>query len=82
MSNQAENKYNRTGSGANKSVFDTIASNTGIQEAVNTEKKKKKATFDMDAELHKQLRRYAADYDKPMVTIVEEALNEYLNYKR
>lgn len=81
MSNQAKNKYNRTGPGANKTVFDTIASNTGIQETVNTEKKKKKATFDMDAELHKRLRMYAADHDKPMVTIVEKALNEFLNKK-
>jgi predicted HicB family RNase H-like nuclease len=79
MSEQAKSKYNRTGPGANKSVFDTIASDTGIQENVNTDKKKKKATFDLDADLHKKLRIYAAAQDTTMVTIVEEALNEYLN---
>lgn len=77
MSNQTKNKYNRTGPGANKSVFDTIASNTGTQGNVNTAKKK--ATFDMNAQLHRRLKRYAADHDKTMVTIIEEALNDYLN---
>ena len=59
MLEQKKNKYNRKTSGANQAVFETIKSNTEMQEPVNTAKKKK-ATFDMDPSLHKRLREYAA----------------------
>lgn len=79
MSEQTRNnKYNRTGPGANQAVFSAFADDTVIQETVNTDKKKKKATFEMDPDLHRRLRRYAADHDTTMVTIVEKALNDYL----
>jgi len=79
MSEQMKNnKYNRTGPGSNQTVFSMIADDKEIQETVNAEKKKKKATFDMDADLHRRLRRYAVDYDTTMITIVEKALNEFL----
>lgn len=82
MSEQTKNnKYNRTGPGANKAVFSTIAGNEEIQESVNTVKKKKKATFEMDVDLHRQLRRYAADHDTTMITIVEKALNDFFSNK-
>jgi len=79
-------KYNRTGTGANKTIFSVFAGdtevqedvNTGVQETVSTEVKKKKATFEMDAELHRKLRMYAANHDTTMVMIVEKALSEYL----
>lgn len=77
MSKQTKNnKYNRTRPGANQAVFGAIANNTGVQEPVRTGKKK--ATFEMDPELHRSLRRYAADHDTTMVTVVEKALNHYL----
>lgn len=77
MSEQMKNnKYNRTGPGANKAVFSVLADNTGVQGTVNTDKKK--ATFEMDADLHRKLRRYAADHDTTMITVVEKALNDYL----
>lgn len=75
MSEQTNNKYNRTGTGANKAVFSTF---TEKQETVNTVKKKKKATFEMDADLHRRLKRYSADHDIKMVEIVEQALNDFL----
>lgn len=72
MSESQKNKYTKLGRGANKSVFKTISLNT------DRDKKKKKATFDMDYDLHHKLRRYAVDNDTTMVTIVEKALNEFL----
>jgi len=81
MSEQTKNnKYNRTGPGANQTVFSTIAGNTEIQESVN-KVKKKKATFEMDVDLHRQLRRYAADHDTTMITVVEQALNDFFSSK-
>ncbi|MEC1524449.1 hypothetical protein P9D43_20820 [Neobacillus niacini] len=53
--------------------------NTGIQETVNTERKIKKATFELDAILHKKLRTFAALNDTTMVDIVEKAINEYFD---
>lgn len=76
MSKQTKsNKYNRTGPGANRNVFDTLADNTGKQETENIGKKK--ATFEMDPDLHRKLRRYAADHDTTMVKVVEKALHDY-----
>jgi len=51
--------------------------NTAIQESVNTEKKK--ATFVLDAGLHKRLRMFAVENDTTMVDIVEKAINEYMD---
>jgi hypothetical protein len=56
---------------------DTV--NTTIQETVNTEKKVKKATFELDAALHKKLRMFAVSNDTTMVDVVEKAINEYMN---
>lgn len=58
--------------------------NANIQEPVimvNKEKQKnvKKATFELDAKLHKRLRAAAVEYETTMVEIVENALNEYLD---
>lgn len=53
--------------------------NTAIQETVFTERKVKKATFELDAELHKRLRMFAVSNDTTMIDIVEKALNEYLD---
>lgn len=50
------------------------------QENVNIEKRKK-ATFEMDSDLHRKLRRYAAHHENTMIKIVERALNDYLNVK-
>jgi hypothetical protein len=52
--------------------------NTAIQEPVNTEKKVKKATFELDAELHKKLRMFAVENETTMVDVVEKAIKEYL----
>jgi phosphoenolpyruvate-protein kinase (PTS system EI component) len=51
--------------------------NTAIQESVNTEKKK--ATFVLDAGLHKRLRMFAVENDTTMVDVVEKAINEYMD---
>jgi hypothetical protein len=51
--------------------------NTVIKETVNTEKKK--ATFVLDAGLHKRLRMFAVENDTTMVDIVEKAINEYMD---
>lgn len=59
--------------------------NTEIQNTVFTENKVvpersvKKATFLLDADLHKRLRTAAALNDTTMVEIVEKAINEYLD---
>ena len=55
------------------------AVNTGIQEVVNTGMKKttKKATFEIDLDLHKELKRTAVVQDRSMVELVEEALKLY-----
>ena len=39
----------------------------------------KKATFELDAKLHKRLRGAAVKHDTTMVEIVEKALKEYLD---
>lgn len=54
--------------------------NTGIQETVDTSQRKvKKATFELDADLHKRLRTFAVLNDTTMVDIVEKAIIEYLD---
>lgn len=57
--------------------------NTGIQDNVDTEKQesvpKKKATFDLDAELHMRLKIFSASQGKKMVEVVEEALKQYMD---
>jgi hypothetical protein len=56
---------------------DTV--NTSIQETADTEKKIKKATFELDAGLHKRLRMFAVENETTMVDIVEKAINEYMD---
>lgn len=56
---------------------------TAIHKSVNTsiqgEKKVKKATFQMDTDLHKRLRTFAAMNDTTMVEVVEKALIDYMD---
>ena len=58
-----------------KKIFtdDSGYRNTEIQESI-----KKKATFDLDVQLHKKLKIEAVRQGKPMVDIVQEALENYL----
>lgn len=53
--------------------------NTNIQEPVFTERNVKKATFELDADLHKKLRTFAVVNDTTMLNIVEKAITEYLD---
>lgn len=53
-------------------IIDSI--NTGIQKNVT----KKKATFELDTDLHTKLKIFAAKKGEKMVDIVEKALYEYL----
>ncbi|ETT88291.1 hypothetical protein MKZ08_22255 [Viridibacillus sp. FSL R5-0477] len=54
--------------------------NTDIQVSVNAvERKIKKATFELDADLHKRLRAAAALEECTMLDIVDVALKEYLD---
>jgi hypothetical protein len=53
--------------------------NTEIQVDVNVDRNIKKATFELDTNLHKKLRTFAALNDTTMVDVVEKALNEYLD---
>ena len=60
-----------------------IPVNTEIQEPVKIEKEEvkktiKKATFELDSELHKRLRMFAVEQDSTMVEVVEKALIEYI----
>ncbi len=58
-------------------VLSAISSNTAIQETVNTGTKKK-ATYELDIELHKKLKLYAALNGKTMTEIVEAAVKKYI----
>nr|WP_304220588.1 hypothetical protein [Fredinandcohnia onubensis] len=61
------------GSSAKKVFTEVEYRNTVIQES-----SKKKATFDLDVQLHKKLKIEAVRQGKPMVDIVQEALENYL----
>jgi hypothetical protein len=82
-----KNKYTRKPAEApkRKGNADVLSQmiNTEIQDTGNTvlqeEKKLKKATFQLDADLHKRLRTFAAMNDTTMVEIVQNALNEYMD---
>jgi len=78
MSKPIANKYNRKGMGANKSVFRRM-SNNSMENKDSNITRKKKATFEMDQELHRRLRIYAANHDTTMVMILERALTSYLD---
>jgi hypothetical protein len=60
-------------------IVDNGTVNTGTQETVPTDKKVKKATFELDADLHKKLRTFAVLNDTTMLNVVEKAINEYLD---
>ncbi len=51
---------------------------TVIHKDVKTDKKVKKATFELDADLHKRLRVFATLNDTTMVDVVEKAITDYL----
>ena len=51
---------------------------TVTQKDVNTGKNVKKATFELDADLHKRLRVFATLNDTTMVNVVEKAIIDYL----
>ncbi|MBD7970389.1 hypothetical protein [Paenibacillus gallinarum] len=55
--------------------------NLQIPGSTEVAKKKKKATFDLDPELHTRLKIYAAQHDLSMVEIVENALQLYFEKK-
>ena len=48
-------------------------------ETINTDRNIKKATFELDADLHKKLRTLAVLNDTTMVDVVEKAISEYLD---
>lgn len=70
-----------------KIVNNNETSNTEIQKTVDTEIQKtviterniKKATFELDANLHKRLRVFAMMNDTTMVDVVEKAIVDYLD---
>lgn len=51
---------------------------TVIQKDSNTAKNIKKATFELDTDLHKRLRVFATLNDTTMVNVVEKAIIDYL----
>jgi hypothetical protein len=61
----------------NTSIQETVS--TSSQETTDTEKKVKKATFELDAGLHKRLRMFAVENETTMVDVVEKAINEYMD---
>lgn len=83
---------------SNKNKFQGLlerkaVSNTNLQETINTvivkgknqnedALPKKKATFELDLELHTELKIIAAKQNKKMVDIVELALREYLSINK
>jgi hypothetical protein len=75
LEQEKKKKFNRSGSGANRSVFSTI---TSTEEVNNKVVVKKKATFDMDPEIHSELKTYAARRGFPMITVVEKAIKKYI----
>jgi predicted HicB family RNase H-like nuclease len=50
----------------------------GSSPAEKTTRKRKKATFNLDADLHQRLKVHAAVQGREMVSLVEEALKTYL----
>ena len=53
--------------------------NTGLQAPVEqTPQKKKKATFDMDPDLHTKLKIYAASRGTTMVEVIEDLLRKHI----
>lgn len=51
-------------------------------QSVSAERKVKKATFELSADLHKRLRTYAALNDTTMLEVVEKAINDYLDNRK
>lgn len=58
---------------------DNQSANANTTSVESKQKDIKKATFELDAKLHKRLRGAAAKYETTMVEIVEKALKEYLD---
>jgi hypothetical protein len=55
---------------------------SAASQAQSTRRAKKKATFNLDADLHHQLKVTAALYKREMLELVEEALRRYLKTLR
>lgn len=49
---------------------------------MKTNNTKKKATYELDGDLHIEFKRFAASQNKPMVEILETALKEYIKKHR
>lgn len=61
-------------------IINSETVNTVIQTPVSEGRKKvKKATFELDIDLHKRLRTFAVLNETTMVDIVETAISEYLD---
>ena len=54
------------------------AVDTDVRPEMSTTVRRKKATFNLPADLHKRLKVAAADHELEMVEIVKEALEMYL----
>jgi hypothetical protein len=61
----------------NHKYSDTVLQET-VLKPITPAIEKKKATFELDADLHKRLKMYSAEQGKKMVDVVEEALRTYL----
>lgn len=78
-------KYNRSKveppkkKGSADVVSKVVNGDTVIQENVNTARSVKKATFELDADLHKRMRLFAVENDTTMVDLVTKAVIEYLD---
>lgn len=69
---EEKRNYDRRTTEKGKNVFGEAVKNS------KKKKNKKKATFDMDPSLHKELRKFAAIHELTMVSVVEEALTKYM----
>ena len=53
-----------------------------VHQGASLDRPVKKATFDLDLQLHTELKVFAAQQGLPMVEVVEQALREYLQKAR
>ncbi|MCM3358664.1 type II toxin-antitoxin system HicB family antitoxin [Psychrobacillus sp. MER TA 171] len=73
------NKYSNNSEATHVSVTHKVEEGSQITETKVSEKRAtKKATFVLPIELHKRLKTAAAEQDKTMLEIVEEALGNHL----
>lgn len=67
----------RTSQNVNANTGIQVNGDTAIQGSVQSPKKK--ATFELDMDLHKKLKIYAASRNLSMVDVVEQALREHFD---